>query len=196
MNFFSIELMKKVSLIPYFSLAFFYHLSLPFFYSFFPVLYFAPFFSYCYSRCSLFFCLWASFFIGFFLDMCCTSTPLGFYPICCIGTTAALYRFRVYFLEDKPIPFALYTGLYSFTYTIIFTFLHRFIDTKFKLDAFPFLLDITFLPILDTFYHLLLFTLPVKFYLFLTAREQKRIFLRLKKRFYMTYTDLKKRVLT
>ena len=186
--------MKKVTLIPYFSLAFFYHLSLPYFNSLFPVLYFAPFFTTCYSRCSLFFCLWTSFFIGFFLDMCSTSTPLGFYPICSIVTTIILYRCRIYFLEDKVIPFSLYTGLYSLTYTLIFTFLHCFFDINFKLSPLPFILDITFLPILDTLYHLLLFTLPISGYLFLTAREQKAFFLRIKKRLFITYSDFKRKI--
>lgn len=186
--------MKKVTLIPYFSLAFFYHLSLPYFNSLFPVLYFAPFFTTCYSRCSLFFCLWTSFFIGFFLDMCSTSTPLGFYPICSIITTIILYRWRVYFLEDKILTFSIYTGLYSLIYTLIFTLLHCFFDIKFKLSFLPFIFDITCLPILDTIYHLIFFSLPIWMYIFLTAREQKVLFLRMRKRFFHTYSNLKRKI--
>ncbi|MCH9617522.1 MAG: hypothetical protein SP4CHLAM5_02870 [Chlamydiia bacterium] len=174
--------MKKVSLIPYFSLAFFYQLTMPFFGSFFPVLYFAPFFTTCFSRKSLFFSLWASFFIGLFLDLGTTSTPLGFYPICTIGTALVLHRMKVYFLEDKPFPFSLYTALYSFVYTLFFTLFHSFYDPKFHLSFLPFLLDSIFLPMLDSAFHLGFFTLPVMGYLYLTKREQKARYLRLKKR--------------
>lgn len=184
--------MKKVSLIPYFSLAFFYQLTLPFFSSFFPVLYFAPYLSTCFSRKSLFFSLWVSFFIGLFLDLCTTSTPMGFYPVCTLGTALILHRMKVYFLEDKPLPFAIYTGLYSFTYSLLFTLFHTFYDPKLRLSFFPFLLDSIFLPILDTVYHLLFFTLPVMGYLYLTKREQKAKYLRLKKRLLTSFIKLQR----
>ena len=184
--------MKLVSLIPFFALAFFYHFALPSFSGFFPVLYFAPFYSFCYSRKSLFFCVWASFLIGFFLDLCTVSTPIGFYALCSILSTLAIYRFRIYFLEDKPFPFAIYTAIYSFVYSIIFTFLHSFYDTKLKVSFLSFLIDITFLPLLDTIYHLALFTLPVSVYLFLIARKLKALFFRLKKRVLQKLESLKR----
>jgi hypothetical protein len=184
--------MKKVSLIPYFSLAFFYQLTMPYFGALVPVLYFAPFFSTCFSRKSLFFSLWVSFFLGFFLDLCSTSTPVGFYPVCTVGTALVLHRMKVYFLEDKALPFSLYTALYSFVYSLFFTLFHSFYDPKFHLSFFPFLLDSIFLPVLDTLYHLGFFTLPVMGYLYLTKREQKARYLRLKKRLLSSFIKLQR----
>lgn len=184
--------MKRVSLIPYFSLAFFYHLSMPYFNTLFPFLYFAPFFSTCYSRCSLFQCLWISFFIGLFFDLCSTSTPMGFYPLCTIMTTILLHRYKRFFLEDKLLPFSLYTGIYSFSYTLIFTFLHSFFDTKLKVHFLSFLVDVTLLPVIDICYHLLFFSLPISIYIFLSAREQKVFFLRIKKRLASNIPNLKR----
>ena len=184
--------MKKVSLIPYFSLAFFYHLTMPYFGSFFPVLYFAPFCTVCFTRKSLFFSLWTSFCIGLFLDLCTTSTPLGFYPLCTVLTALLLHRLKVYFLEDKPLPFSIYTGIYSVIYSLIFSLLHSFYDPKFHLSLFPFLLDTIVLPFFDIFYHLAFFTLPVMGYLFITARGQKVQFLRLKKRLFTAFNNLQR----
>ena len=183
--------MKKVSLLPYFFIAFFSHFSLSGVSSIFPVLYFAPFFTTCYSRCSLFHCIWLSFFIGFFLDMCTASTPVGFYPLCTIFTTLALHRFKIYFLEEKPLPFALYTTLYSLTYTLLFTLMHTFIDPILSIAPLSFLLDCVLLPLLDTGYHLTFFTLPILLYQFITSREQKLSFLTLKRRLFTYYPKLK-----
>jgi|GEM_PF-2311022 len=174
--------MKKVSLVPYFFIAFFSHFALSGISSTFPVLYFAPFFTTCYSKGSLFHCIWLSFFIGIFLDMCTASTPMGFYPLCTIFTTLALHRFKIYFLEEKPLPFALYTALYSFTYTLLFTLMHTFIDPVLSITPLYFLLDCVLLPLLDTAYHLIFFTLPILSYQFITSREQKLRLILLKRR--------------
>jgi hypothetical protein len=172
--------MKQVSLIPFFALAFFYHFALPPFSEIFPVLYFAPFYSFCFSRTTFFFSLWISFFIGFFLDICTVSTPVGFYALCSVFTTLAIYRFKIYFLEDKIFPFSIYTALYSFVFSLIFTFLHSFYEAEFKIAFLPFLMDITLLPLLDTIYHLMLFSLPVSIYIYLRGQKAKAIFLRKK----------------
>lgn len=186
--------MKKVTLIPYISLAFFYHLAMPFFGTFFPALYFAPFFTTCYHRKSLFFSLWVSFFIGLFLDLCTSSTPLGFYPVCTILVTLLIHRFKVYFLEEKPFIFVIYTGIYSFTYSLVFTFLHTFFEPRFKIAILAFLLDTLFLPLLDMFYHLSFFTLPILGYYYLTSREQKARYLRLKKSVKLSMIKLQKAI--
>jgi hypothetical protein len=184
--------MKKVTLIPYFCIAFVAHITLSFSAKLFPFLYFAPFFVTCYSRTTLFPSIWASFGVGLFLDLCTTSTPMGFYPLCMILTTMALHRFKIYFLEDKLFTFALYTTLYSVTYSLIFTFLHTFVDPQFHVTFFSFLFDMTFLPALDTSYHLLFFTFPIQSYLFLTSKRQKIRFLILKRRLLNHYPKLKK----
>lgn len=186
--------MKKISLIPYFSLALFYQLSLPYFHNFFPILYFAPFFTLCFARKSLFFSLWCSFFIGLFLDFCTTTTPMGFYPICAIATTLLLHRLKIYFLEDKPFTFAIYSALYSFTYSIFFSLLYSFFDPKLSLSPLPFLLDTLFLPLLDGIYHILFFTMPILGYQYLTAREQKVRFLRMKKKLFTKWQELQNKV--
>ncbi|MCH9812257.1 hypothetical protein K0U07_05815 [bacterium] len=186
--------MKKVSLTPYFALACFYYFALSFFRHIFPFLYFAPFFTTCFARTSLFFSLWTSFGIGLFLDLSTTSTPMGFYPICCVATTLLIHRLKIYFLEDKPIPFALYTAIYSFTFSLIFSLLHSFFDTKLSLSLFPFLLDSLFLPVQDSLYHLLFFTAPIYLYIYLGTRQQKVRYLRLKKRFFSLWKELQKKV--
>ena len=185
--------MKKVSLTPYFALSCFYFFAFSSIHHLFPFLYFAPFFTTCFARTSLFFSLWASFGIGLFLDMTSTSTPMGFYPICCIATTLLLYRIKSYFFEDKIIAFSLYTTLYSFVFSLLFSLLHSFFDTNLSLSFFPFLLDTLLLPILDTSYHLLFFTAPIYGYLFLHSREQKVRYLRLKKRFFLLWKELQKK---
>ena len=114
--------------------------------------------------------------------MCTTSTPFGFYPLVCIAVTLALYRFRVYFSEKKHTVFALYTGLYSLLYSLVFTLFHTFVEPKFSINLFPFLLDIIFLPLLDTFYHLSLFTAPIALYQFLNAHKQRAFLFSLKRR--------------
>ena len=176
--------MTQVTLIPFFALAFLYHLLFPYFTQMLPVLFFAPFFTLCFSRKSLFFCIWTSFFIGLFFDMCTTSTPLGFYPIVCITVTLAIYRFRIYFSEKQHFVFAMYTGLYSLIYSLVFTLFHTFFEPKFSISFFPCLLDTTFLPILDTMYHLVFFTGPIVLYQFVTARRQRAFFLHFKKSFF------------
>ncbi len=186
--------MTQITLIPFFALAFFYHLLLPYFTQVFPVLYFAPFFTLCFSRKSLFFCIWISFFIGLFFDMCTTSTPLGFYPLVCIAVTLAIYRFRIYFSEKQYFVFVLYTGLYSFVYSLVFTLFHSFVEPKFSISFFPCLLDTTFLPVLDTFYHLALFTGPIALYQFVTARRQRAFFLSFKKRLFAKVLRLQQKV--
>ena len=175
--------MKKVTLIPYFSLAFFYHLSLPSTNSLFPVLHFSPFFILCYMRLSQFSCIWLSFFIGCFLDMCTTSTPLGFYPLCTILTTLAIYRFKVFFIEEKTFIFPIYTALYSFIYSMIFTILYTFCDPRLHISFIPFSIDMLCLPVVDSIYHLVFFSLPISCYVFVTSRKQKIYLLYIKKIF-------------
>jgi len=184
--------MKKVSLIPYFSIAFVAHMTLSFFSRTFPFLYFAPFFVTCYSRSNLFFSVWVSFGVGLFLDLCTTSTPMGFYPIVSILTTLAIHRFKIYFLEDKVYTFSLYTTLYSITYTLIFSLLHTLVDLKFHIKPFSFLLDIVFLPLLDTGYHLLFFTLPISAHFYLTSTKVRARVVLLKRKLTSKFPQLKK----
>lgn len=184
--------MKKVSLIPYFAIAFIAHITLSFYSRLFPFLYFAPFFVTFYSRQSLFHSLWTSFGIGLFFDLCTTSTPMGFYPLVMILTTLTLHRFKIYFLEDKVFTFSLYTTLYSLTYSLIFTLLHTFIDPHFHIRGLGFFTDTLFLPILDTGYHLLFFTFPIWAYSELTSKKQKVRLLILKKRLVAKFPQLKK----
>ncbi|MCH9621472.1 MAG: hypothetical protein S4CHLAM20_08920 [Chlamydiia bacterium] len=184
--------MKNVTLIPFFCIAFVAHMTLSFFSQTFPFLYFAPFFVTCFSRSSLYFSIWTSFAIGLFLDLCTTSTPMGFYPICMVLTTVAIHRFKIYFLEDKVYTFSLYTTLYSITYTIIFMFLHTFIDPKFHISLLSFLSDSIFLPILDTLYHLVFFTFPISSYIYLTSKKQQIRFRRIRRRLFEHFPKLKK----
>lgn len=173
--------MKKVSLFPYLGLAFVCHTISPLFGSFFKVLFFAPFFSTLYARKPLFICLWASFFIGLFLDLSTTSTPLGFYPVCCVLTTMIIHKYKIFFFEEKPHVFALYTALYSFVYSIIFTVLYTFFDpTLFSFNRYV-LIDLVCLPILDTCYHLVFFTLPVSMYLYFFNFKAKRLIIRIRR---------------
>ena len=186
--------MTNITLIPFFALAFIYQLLLPIASDIFPVLYFAPFFTVCFARKSLFFCIWTSFFIGLFFDMTTTSTPMGFYPLVCIAVTLAIYRFRIYFSEKQHFVFAMYTGLYSFVYSLVFSLFHTFIEPKFSLSFFPWLLDTHFLPLLDSIYHLALFTTPIVFYQFLTTRKARAFFLSFKKRFLSNVLRLQQKV--
>jgi hypothetical protein len=167
----------------YFALAFFYHLTLPILPFTLPVLCFAPVFSLSFSRKSLFFSLWTSFFIGLFFDLRSASTPLGFYPLLLIIVTLIIYRFRIYFSEKQPLVFIIYTALYSFVYTLVFSLLHVIIEPRFTPALIPLIFDLLFFSLIDSFYHLALFFTPIALTQWILSKTQKNLLLGLKRVF-------------
>lgn len=144
-----------------FLLCYLYMVFLPSLTPYVKVLYFCPFVVLLFVGTTFSTSLWFSALAALFVDLHASSTPLGFTCLNYILTTLLVYRFRVYFLEEKIHVFSLYATLFSLCSTFIHFFLYALIDMRLKIHFFTFLTDLLVMPIVDGIYFLLCFLYPL-----------------------------------
>jgi rod shape-determining protein MreD len=133
---------------------------LPFVFSSFQFLFFAPFLVQSFYRCPLHRCLWWALASGFIIDLLSSQTLLGTYAINYCLTTLCLYRYRFYFFEDRLSTLPIMT----FSFVCVSTVIHAII---FYIIGKPFVpswewvgSDLVMNPLQNALYAGLAFTLP------------------------------------
>lgn len=144
---------------------------------------FAPLITLGFSRLSLPASLFIAVFAGLFLDLYSPTLPLGFFALNYMLTTLLLYRYRKYFLEEKPHIFALYSTLFSFFSTALHFFLYALIDIHIKLRWQTIFTDFTIMPLLDGLYSFIFVLLPLKIYKHLTTPKMILLYRAIKRKY-------------
>jgi hypothetical protein len=125
-----------------------------------PVLTFAPYLVYHLTQGSLKTLMVRAMFVGIVIDCFSSFLPFGFhmsaFVICCM----LLYRKRALLIGDKPLSLPLYT----FGFALLFTFCeHMYLGwskTRLVFNTTTFISEFLIMPLLDSSYALLCFTLP------------------------------------
>ncbi len=152
---------KLLTLILPFTLSYISMLFLPFIIPSVRFLTFAPLITLIMSRFSFHYTLWLTSLIGVLMDLHSINFPLGFFGLNYCLSTLVVYRYKKYFLEEKPHIFALYSVLFSFIATTIHFILSATFEMNIKLHILTFFTDLIFMPILDGIYAFLIVLLPL-----------------------------------
>lgn len=121
---------------------------------------FAPFFVLVILYCRLSTILWISFLCGLILDLF-SSTKMGLYILNYCFTSFLLYRQKRNFIEEKLINFLMFTGIYSFTATLLQLMIRYIFDKNAVFFHYKYFIDMITMPFLDAVYAYIWFYIPL-----------------------------------
>jgi rod shape-determining protein MreD len=142
---------------PFFLVALFFLFTAPF-----PILPFSPYLAILYRRSSFIKSLWVAALCGVLVDLL-TDRPFGLYALNLTVVTFLFYRLRVYFV-DKPIGLASYTAILSVNVTLFSRILFSLYGQSLPLTFKGIATDLLVMPLADSLYGVLLFSLPPHLY--------------------------------
>lgn len=125
---------------------------------------FVPFLTFVLANNRLPLALWLSLAAGLIVDLYSNSAPLGFFALNYTLSSIIVYRYRVYFSQEKIHIFSLYSVLYSLVSTVLHFILFALIEMHIKLHFFSVITDLFLMPILDGVYALAWVFFPLKVY--------------------------------
>lgn len=173
-------------MIPHFIYLFIYTfclaMTLPLFFPFCHLLYFAPFLVLCFYRYSFVGCLWWSLICGFVVDLFSVETRLGTYAMNYCLTTLCLYRYRFHFFEDRWSTLPVMTFSFTCLSTLIQITIFYLISKPFVLSWEWVMNDFFLIPLQVAIYAIVAFILPSlviahlkrRYFLFSLLRSRRR----------------------
>lgn len=132
----------------------------PVFFPSFPLTYFAPFLIIVYYKYSLSKSLWLSLLCGLSIDLFSSYPRLGISAINYCLTSAFLYHQKRHFFEDRLSTLPIMTCLFSFFSTFLQAIILSIFDNSINFSLYWIFTDLLIMPIIDSFYAFMLFTLP------------------------------------
>ena len=136
-------------------------LTLPLFFPYFHVLFFAPFIIYSFYRSSLSICLWWSLACGVIVDLFSADTKLGHTALNYCLVTFFLYRYQFHLFEDRLSTLPVMTFCFTAFSTIIQITIFYIMGRTFSLSWQWGFNDLLFMPLQGAIYSILAFTLPL-----------------------------------
>ncbi|NGX37574.1 MAG: hypothetical protein K1000chlam2_00730 [Chlamydiae bacterium] len=123
------------------------------------LLVFTPFFAIAFQKKTFLQSLWIAALCGLLVDLMSSNTRFGLYSLSHVICAGATYRFRRHFFEESILSIPLYTGLISFTLSLIQTLL-IYPSLFFSL----FFTSCLLMPLADVAYAFFWFTCPLMVY--------------------------------
>ncbi len=123
--------------------------------------YFVPVIIITIYRYELVICLWLAMSCGLILDLLSSTWFFGMHSCTYVLTTALLYSSKKNLFEDSIITLPLFTAIYSSLATLILWFLVSFLDKSIPLSSIWILKDLLLMPLLDSIYAFICFTIPL-----------------------------------
>lgn len=157
------NIQRKTLLFP-FLLTLFLVLAAPLLLPNFRIAFFIPFLIIVIYQKSLISTLWISCFCGLVLDLISSETHFGLYACSYTLTTGMLYKQRDHFFADSISTLSLMTFFFSVLSTLILCVMMSLFRQESILSIQWVLVDLLFLPLMDSFYAFAIFVFP--FYLF------------------------------
>jgi rod shape-determining protein MreD len=145
-------------------------LTLPLLFSSFHLLFFAPFLVLSFYRSPLPYCLWWALICGFIIDLLSSHMRLGAYAFNYCLTTLCLYRYQLYFFEDRFSTLPVMTFFFSLLSALIHVFFAYLTGLSFILSWSWLANDLFWMPLQNALYAIVAFTLPFE----LLANRRRR----------------------
>jgi hypothetical protein len=150
--------MNRLSLLFFYTLAL--ALTLPILLPHPKFLYFAPFLILAMYQREKIDCLWLAFLCGFCIDLMSFQMRLGFYALNYLLVMEFLYLLKHHFFEDGLYTLPILTGLFSILFVLIHVLLFFLLGHSLILTTSWMQNDLIWMPIYDSFYAFLAFSLP------------------------------------
>ncbi len=103
--------------------------------------------------------LWSAFVTGLLLDLL-SATTFGMHTLNFSIVTAYLFTKRRYFIKENPYNLSLFTTIYSFTLTLLYTLLFFIFDRRWLVSGKWIVTDLLLFSLFDGMYAYFGFTLP------------------------------------